>query len=42
MRNNRKICIAVNNQGASLLLPTSLTDRGLELATTTLKHKASK
>ncbi len=40
-RDNRKICIAVDNQGARLLLRISLTDRGWELATPNPKHKAA-
>jgi hypothetical protein len=40
MHDNRKICIAVDNQGATLLLLISLTDRGWKLAAPTLKPKA--
>jgi hypothetical protein len=42
LRDNRKICIAVANQGAGLLLlPISLTERGWEWATPSLKRKAA-
>ncbi len=38
---NRTICVAVDNQGAKLLLQISLTDRGWERVTPTLKRKAA-